>query len=136
MISLWELEEGIIYTSTAHDSDQLFRRKDHKLQVLRIENGLEKWYDIHSVDLRWFYVELPDQRNKCPKCQRSMITKKNAFIFLSKFYDGLYCRHCNILNEGPDVPKLDLKVAEEYEPMEPKDKEVWNFRVDPPRKYK
>ena len=112
MISLWELEEDIIYTCTAYDPDQLFKRSGPKLQILRIENGAEKWYDLHSVDLRWLYVELPDQRNKCEKCQRSMIEKKNAFVFMNKFYSGLYCKHCNILTEGPDVPRLDLRVGE------------------------
>jgi hypothetical protein len=113
MISLWELEDGIIYTCTAYDQDQLFKRNGPKLQILRIENGTEKWYDLNSVDLRWLYVELPDQRNKCPKCQRSMKTKKNALIFMNKFYDGLYCKSCNILVEGPDVPKLDFMMVEE-----------------------
>ena len=107
--SIFDLEEGFVYYCSAFEQNHIFQIKDKRLQIL---NG-EKWSDYPVIDLRWFYEELPDQRNKCPKCQRSMSVVKNGYVFLGKFYTGLYCKHCNITTEGPDVPRLSIGVSNE-----------------------
>lgn len=105
---LFSLEEGILYYCSAFDQSQIFRLHDKRLQILTNES----FVDYPVIDLRWFYEELPDQRNKCPTCHRSMVVVKNGYMFLNRFYTGLYCRPCNITIEGPDVPKLAIGAAE------------------------
>lgn len=107
--TLFDLEEDILYYCSAFDQSQIFRMKDKKLQILNVET----FTDYPVVDLRWFYEELPDQRNKCPQCQRSMITVKNCYVFLGSWYSGLFCKNCNITTEGPDVPKLMVGASNE-----------------------
>lgn len=105
-MNLFELEEGfIIYHCSVFDNSQLFRRYKNKLQILCMKDD---WIDYPVVDLRWAFTEIPDQRNKCPRCSRSMVVVKNAYVFMGTFYTGLFCKPCNITTEGADVPKLSI----------------------------
>jgi hypothetical protein len=101
-MNIFQLEDGFYYHCSAFDGSQIFTIKDKMLYILHNEK-LEQ-YPI--VNLNWFYVELPDQRNKCPQCHRSMEIKPNTMMFANKFYSGLYCKNCKIITEGPDCPKI------------------------------
>lgn len=103
-MNLFNMEKGIIYHCLAFEESRLFRREGNMLQILNVE----LWTDYPVVDLRWRFKELPDQRDKCPICYRSMVEVKNAYMFLGKFYTGLFCKPCNITIEGADVPKLSI----------------------------
>lgn len=103
-MNLFNMEAGFVYFCSAFNESQLFRLERKMLQIF---TGAE-WSDYAVVDLRWTFEELPDQRNKCPQCHRSMVVVKNAYVFMGTFYTGLFCKPCNITIEGADVPKLSI----------------------------
>jgi len=107
-MNLFQMEEGFLYFCSAFNESRVFRLHRGMLQILNAEA-----FEDHPVaDLRWVYVELPNQRNKCPCCQRSMEVVPNGYMFLNRFYTGLYCKPCNITTAGEDVPRLAIGALE------------------------
>lgn len=107
MLTIFELEEGLMYWCNFHGESVVYKRDKNKL----LTSYQEKWEEVGIIHSAWKFTEIEGQRNLCPDCNKPMEHVRNLFtIGLNppQFYLGYYCSQCkkSFEDKNNPLPKL------------------------------